>query len=61
MDRLLLPLLIGFTVACTGIAVYLLLKLEKKRAAAWAEFAHRHGMRAHKLKVEAAMSRVLPK
>jgi hypothetical protein len=35
-----------------GMALYVGWKVHQARAVAWAEFAHRHGMQAHGLKVE---------
>lgn len=52
MNELLIVLAIVSFVALTAVAIYLSVKMNRARVAAWAEFAHRHGMHAQGLKLE---------
>jgi hypothetical protein len=52
MNELLIVLAIVGFVALAATAIYLAVKEHRTWVAAWAEFAHRHGMRARGLKLE---------
>jgi hypothetical protein len=52
MNELLLLLIIVSFVVLMAAAIYFSVKAHRARLAAWAEFAHRHGMHAHGLKIE---------